>query len=269
MQKKLTLKNHAIMKRIIYILICLLPLSACNKGTDMKGTGGSMQNGTGGGYDGGSGQGGSLARFTIANDYLYVVDDRKLYAYTLSNSASPQVTSTLEIGEDIETIYSYNNMLFIGSRNAMYVYSISDAAHPSWTGMASHVRSCDPVVANGKYAYVTLRNGSTCGGTQSSLMIYDISQITNPSLINTVPMASPYGLGIRNSRLYVCDGSNGMNIYNITYPNNPQLTKHMSDDTFYDVIATDDLLICMVQGGMALYAYDNTQELVRLAKISN
>jgi hypothetical protein len=269
MQKKLIIKNHTIMKRIIYILISLLPLSACTKSTDMNSTGGNQQGATGNGYDGGSGQGGSLARFTIANDHLYIVDDRKLYTYTLANDASPQVASTLDIGEDIETIYSYNDMLFIGSRNAMYVYSISDATHPSRLGTASHVRSCDPVVASGNTAYVTLRNGNTCGGTESSLMVYDISKITSPSLKNTITMESPYGLGIRNSRLYVCNGSNGLNVYNIAFPNNPQLKKQIKDDVFYDVIATDDLLICMVQGGMALYAYDYTQELVRLAKISN
>lgn len=248
------------MNKILYILIGFLFLSACDKsGTDLNG-----QN-----SDGGTGRGGSLARFTIAKDYLYVVDDQKLYTYSLANSAAPEIKSTQQIGSDIETIYSYGDYLFVGSQSAMYVYSISDAAHPSGVGTAPHVRSCDPVVARGNWAYVTLRNGSTCGGSQSALMVYDVSDITFPLLVRTITMGSPYGLGIRNNKLYVTDGSNGLNVYDISTPSDPKFLKHFSDDVFYDVIPTDDLLICMVQGGTALYQYDNAQELVRMAKISN
>lgn len=219
--------------------------------------------------DMGTGQGGSLARFTTAMDHLYIVDHQKLYAYSLSNSAHPQLKGSTEIGFDIETIYSYKDKLFIGSRNAMYIYSISDAAHPSKLGEASHVRACDPVVANDSVAYVTVRSGSTCGGNISALYAYEIASILHPFERNAITLESPYGLGMNQSRLYVCNGSNGLNVYDISDKFYPALKKKITGDTFYDVIVLDNLLVCMVQGGTALYEMDNTEELKKVALIAN
>jgi hypothetical protein len=250
------------MKRIIFLFAILVFAAACNKD---GGTTTSGQN-----FDtGGAGQGGSLARFTIAQNHLYIVDDQKLYSYSLANSAQPQIRSTVNVGMNIETIYSYGDKLFIGSQNAMYIYSISDAANPFMLGSARHVRACDPVVARDNYAYVTVRSGNNCGGTISALMVYDVQNLMNPSLKRTLTMTSPYGLGLKGNKLYVCNGAAGLVIYDITIPTDPKLVKVMADDTYYDVIPTDDLLICMVQGGTSLYQYETTQELVRAAKISN
>jgi hypothetical protein len=219
--------------------------------------------------DGNTGQGGSLARFTIANDHLYIVDDKKLYTYSLANSTTPVLTNNQQISTDIETIYAYQDKLFIGSQEAMYIYSISDASNPVREGQASHVRACDPVVAKDKYAYVTVRSGTSCGGTVSALMVYDITYISSPSLKKTINLEGPHGLGIKDNRLYVCNGSNGLNVYDISTPTNPVLVKKIQGDTFYDVIPTNNVLICMVQGGTVLYNYNPADELVKAAKISN
>ena len=85
----------------------------------------------------------------------------------------------------------------------------------------------------------------------------------------TINLEGPYGLGIKDNRLYVCNGSNGLNVYDISIPTNPQLVKKIQGDTFYDVIPTNDVLICMVQGGTVLYNYNPADELVKAAKISN
>jgi hypothetical protein len=254
------------MKKIIGIISIICLLAACTKSSEGPTT---NSNGSfGDNYDGPSGQGGSLARFTIAMNHLYVVDERKLYTYTLSNSTNPQLTSTIQLGMDIETIFSYKDKLFIGSRQAMFIYSISDASNPQSLGTASHVRACDPVVADDSTAYVTVRSGSTCGGTLSALLVYDVVNVQNPTQLKTITMESPYGLGMRNNRLYVCNGGNGLNVYDITNKKNPVFIKKYTDETYYDVIATNNLLICMVQNGMVLYDYQEGIELVKLSKIS-
>ncbi len=252
------------MKKIITILsIFTVIFTACEKADSTSGSG---DKGTASGT---TGQGGSLARFTIASNYLYVVDNQKLYTYSLAVSENPQLKGNTDVGFNVETIYSYKDKLFIGSSSAMYIYSLSDPAHPAKLAQASHVRACDPVVANDSLAYVTVRSGSRCGGNTNALMVYDVKYITQPLLRNTVPMTSPWGLGIKGNRLYVCDGMNGLNIYDITDPVYPKLLKQLAGETFYDVIIADDLLVCMIQGGTALYTLGANDAVTLMAKITN
>ena len=248
------------MNRILLLFaIVLLGLSACEKADSNKPT---AAGGT-------PGQGGSLARFTIAWNYLYIVDGQKLYTYSLANPQNPQLKGNIDVGFNVETIYSFKDKLFIGSSNAMYIYSLTDPAHPEKLGSASHIRACDPVVANDSLAYVAVRSGSTCGGTTNALIVYDVRNVLYPVQRNATVLKNPYGLGMKGNRLYVCDGSYGLNIYDITDPVYPQLLKQIKGDTFYDVIIADDLLVCMIDGGTGLYQLGNNDEVTLLAKITN
>ncbi len=251
------------MKKLFFLIIAgTLLITSCDKADN------SASKTTGTTATGTTGQGGSLARFTTAMDYLYVVDDQKLYTYSLTNAANPQFKGAIDVGFSIETIYSYQDKLFIGSSSAMYVYSLADAAHPAKLGQASHVRACDPVVANDSLAYVTVRSGSRCGGTTSALMVYDVKYIMQPLLRNTIPMSSPWGLGMKDNRLYVCNGSAGMNVYDISNPVFPKLLKQLSGNTFYDVIIVDNLMVAMIEGGTALYELKANDEISLAAKIN-
>lgn len=252
------------MKYISYIIITSLLIftAACSK--DQSSSPGAAQS-----FDNASstGQGGSLARFTIAGDHLYVVDDMKLHAYSLADGSNPVLKSSQVLGENIETIYSFKDKLFIGSQSAMYIYSISDASQPRKLGEASHVRACDPVIANDDVAYVTVRSGSSCGGTFSALIVYDIKNILQPQEVRNISMQSPWGLGMKGDRLYVCNGAAGMEIYDITKQYNPSYVKTIRDATFYDVIVYDNLLICMVDGGTLLYEIQPNGDIVKMGMI--
>lgn len=253
------------MKSIINI--CLLAIimfaAGCSKQSSSSPNGASFDS------DGGStGQGGSLARFTIAQGHLYVVDHMELHTYSLVDPANPQHTDKVILGRNIETIYSYKDRLFIGSQDAMYIYSISDAAHPDKMGEASHVRACDPVVADDSVAYVTVRSGNTCGGTLNALYVYDVTNLLNPRERNMYTIESPWGLGMSGNTLFVCNGPNGLSAYDVTNRYNPQLERKYSDDTYYDVIPYENMLICMVEGGMLLYEMRSDGQLVKMAKIS-
>lgn len=245
------------MKNILYIVCCFLLTASCSKSSDTNLNSVAP----------GSGQGGSLARFTISQSHLYVVDNRKLYTYSLANVQKPQLVNEKEIGMDVETIYPFKDKLFVGSQNAMYIYSLENPDKPDYIGTASHVRACDPVVADNDVAYVTVRSGSTCGGTLNALIVYNIQNESYPYEVARRDMNNPWGLGIRSNRLYVCDGNSGLSIYNITNLQNPQLVKKITGESFFDVIATDNLLVCMIDGGTALYEYGSDDELVQVAKI--
>lgn len=201
----------------------------------------------------GTGTGGSLARFTISGNYLYAVDHNALKTYRMGTTGSLEHVSTVILGEDIETIYPYQNKLFIGSRQAMYIYKLSNPELPEFEQQASHVRACDPVVAKDDYAYVTVRSGATCGGTINALFVYRVDNFYSPQLVSTTTLSNPQGLGIKDNTLYVCDGAMGLRIFNVSNPSDARMTGTRAGYTFYDCIPYDDVLICMVEGGMVLY----------------
>ncbi len=248
------------MKRNFYILIiaffAALTLNSCSKD-------GAMDSGSG------TGTGGSLARFTIYGNYLYVVDGESLKSFDIGDPQNPRLASTIPLGWQIETIYPYNGNLFIGSAAAMYIYSLAQPGQPQYEGMASHVRACDPVVAKDSLAYVTVRstsNGSTCGGATNALMTYNISNLQNPYLISSVNLKNPYGLGIRDQYLYVCDDNAGLKVFDIRNPAQATIVNIETGYTFFDVIPYQDVLICMVEGGMVIYDIANPADPQFVAK---
>lgn len=215
-----------------------------------------------------TGKGGSLARFTISANYLYAVDNQTLHTFSLADPKNPQKVNATEIGFEVETIYTWEDKLFIGSRDAMYIYSIKNPSAPVKMGFASHVRACDPVVANDTAAYVTVRSGNNCGGDINALYVFQVDDIMQPVLMRAIQLQNPHGLGIHNNTLFVCDGNAGLKIYDITEPYNPLEIKTVTGEQFYDCIPDGNILICMIEGGMAIYDITNARSITLLAKIT-
>ena len=211
-----------------------------------------------------SGKGGSMARFAIKGDFLYTVSSNNLKIFNIADAANPKHSDLrdVQIGFDIETIFPMDTLLFIGSRNGMYIYSIAEPRFPEKLAQALHFRSCDPVVAQGQYAYVTLNtNASSCGPVPNNVLeIYDISNPTKPVLKKTVSMKGPTGLGVDGSKLFVCD--RGLKMFDISDPLNIRQTDDLADIDYvniretYDVIPVDGLLILVAKEG--LYQFDYT-----------
>lgn len=209
------------------------------------------------------GQGGSLARFIIVNNYLYAVDSHSINIFNIENLASPIDLEDVYAGFDIETIFNRGNHLFLGSRSGMYIFDITAQESPAFVSEFQHGTACDPVVVDGDYAYVTLRGGGFCGATESGLFIVDISEITNPTLVKTYPMDSPYGLGIKDEKLFVCDGPAGLKVYDKTDVENLLLLNHFEDITTFDVIPLEETLLMVGDDILYQYKYlDNTIELI-------
>ena len=219
-----------------------------------------------------TGAGGSTARFTIAGNYLYVVDNTSLKAFDISDpNAAPVLKSKTAIGINIETIFPYQDKLFIGSSFSMHIFSLTNPEKPTKIGQAEYqVRmSCDPVVAKDSTAYATLNATGPCGGGMSSLVVYNIKNINNPQLVRTLSIIAPHGLGIMDNALYVCDGPAGLYVYNINNTYNPQLVRTITGETFSDVIPYGNILICQVNTGISLYDISNRHQPVYLSRILN
>ncbi len=205
-----------------------------------------------------TGQGGSLARFKIVNNYLYAVDSHNISIFNIDNLENPQQLNSIFAGFDIETIFNKGVHLFLGSMRGMYIYNIETPATPQFVSEFQHGTACDPVVVDENYAYITLRAGNLCGAIDSSLQIVDITDINNPELIKSYAMDNPYGLGVKNDLLFICDGNSGLKVYNKSNVEELQLVDYFENINTYDVIPLEDHLLMI--GEDVLYQYSYTDE---------
>jgi hypothetical protein len=217
--------------------------------------------------DSGTGKGGSLARFTISGNFLYVVDNENLTVFDISDPAQPKYMNLIKVGFGIETIYPFDGKLFIGSNSAMYIYDASDGSNPTKLGEASHLRSCDPVVANDSIAFVTVRGGSSCGGNLNALLVYDIRNLMSPYEIARVDLSAPMGLALKDSMLYICDGNVGIRTYNVLNPSAPKSVQVTPGEFAMDLITLDQTMLAMLKDGMAYYDISNPANIKKITVI--
>ncbi len=209
------------------------------------------------------GQGGSLARFTIANSTLYAVDETRLRAFDLTAPETPALAGTIELGWGIETIFPYGNQLYIGSQTGVHIYGIDDPLAPEHFSTFEHVFACDPVVVNNDLAYVTLWGGRDCGSVGDQLEILDVSNPRAPVSLQITPMSSSHGLGVAEGKLFLCSQWEGFRVFDLD--DNGLLGEeldHVNDITARDVIVLpqDNDLIVLGYYNEGIQQYDYTDE---------
>jgi hypothetical protein len=224
-------------------------------------------NGTGGGSQ--TGTGGSMARFIIYDDILYVIDQSNLHMFDIDQELSPVSAGSKQIGWNIETVFIAREHLFIGSTTGMYIYSLHDPVNPEFVSTYWHVTSCDPVVVEGNYAYITLRTGNICETDVNQLEIVDIHKMSSPVKIKSYPMHNPHGLGIDQGILFICDGDAGLKVYDASDPQNLNANQlaHFTEINTFDVIPVQKHLIMIGEDGLYQYDYVDVQDINLLSMI--
>lgn len=202
------------------------------------------------------GQGGSLAVFTIKGDYLYCVDERTLNVFSIIDNAKPVKVNSVPIGFDIETLFSYGDNLYIGSRNGMFIYSVVNPETPTRLSSVQHFTACDPVIANSTHSFVTLHSNTNCGNSINVLQVYDTKDPSKPKLIHSRNLSHPKGIGFYNTNyLIVCDDV--IKIFDIKNPAQPVLVNFI-DKNCFDVIIRDNTMFAIGSEGVYLYQMNNT-----------
>lgn len=211
------------------------------------------------GSDAAVGVGGSMARFTINGDYLYTVDNSDLHVFNIANLTNPQQSGVQNVGwANIETIFPYENNLFIGSNSGMFIYSLANPEEPTQLSFFEHAQACDPVYVDGDRAYVTLRGGTPCQNFTNQLEVIDISNLTAPQLVATHDMVQPHGLSKKGEMLYICDGAAGIKVFDASndFEIGDRLLAQDASITTYDVIASPFRDVALVIGKDGFYQYD-------------
>lgn len=203
------------------------------------------------------GTGGSYAKFQIYNNALYTLDDYKLNTFNITDYNSISLVSETWLGGwfggELETTFILKDYLFIGATNGMHIVGLQDEFNPSYTSSFTHATGCDPVVAEENTAYITVRGGNTCGAIEDQVNIIDVADISMPTEHSTYFLSNPYGLGVRDHVLYVCNDE-GINVFDAQNPNEIIL-ENTYQTTSKDVIPLSSHLIAVGDNVIHQYNY--------------
>jgi hypothetical protein len=158
------------------------------------------------------------------------------------------------LGSGVETIFAKDNHLFIGTNTGMLIFVVSNGK-AQFLSQFRHARGCDPVVIDGDLAYVTLRGNGACGMANDELNIVDISNLQDPILQHSFPMNEPYGLGIIENTLAICDGEAGLRIFDSSNPSTI-MQNELANETgmkAFDLIMSASHLILTAEEGIFQY----------------
>lgn len=225
--------------------IACIGLAACSGDNATSAGSGSLETGTAG----------STARMVIDGDYLYAISGSTVQLFDISAPATPLPWTQVTIDWDIQTLFPYENYLLVGAADGVHILDNSIPASPQLVGDFQHALAQDPVVAQDGVAYVTLKRDDTMvpNGIVNQLNVIDISDVTQPALVQTQPMQGPSGLSVTGDRLYVCDGVAGIKIFSLADKFNPVPQQSIPNVDCSDVIARNDKLYVIDDRGFSQY----------------
>ncbi len=217
---------------------------------------------------------GTANRVTYTNEHIYIIGNNSMYIVADDSNGLKKVERNPYIGEGVETIFPFEDNLYIGSRSAVNIYNISDPKQPVEAYEFDHATACDPVLPADGVAYVTLRTAdfSSCPGNTNSLLVLDTRNIQDVKQKNEIEMSSPFGMTIKGNDLYVGEGDNGLKIFDISDKYNPQLRSSLNNIKAYDVIphpTISNLILTTGPNGVSQYMInDNNESLTLQSSIS-
>jgi len=209
--------------------------------------------------------GGSLNKFTIIGNNLYVIDNAKVETYNIENGKMEYIGSTT-IEPGIETLFQFDTLVLVGAQNGMHICKKNQDGTLTLISQYTHIQSCDPVVTDGTTAYVTLSAG--CGNESNQLDILNITDPYHPQRIKSYPMNHPKGLGIDGKLLFICDSDEGLKIFDRTDPAKLQQLYHFDHFTSIDVIPYNGLLLVMTGNGFREFNYSDAENIHELSEFT-
>ena len=252
------------MKKLLLLMLSVVVLGACSKDFLSESAPGQ-------------GVSGSITRFAVNGNYMYVLNQNEVQTYDITDRANPVLKHRLATDWGLETITFYDNSLFLGSTTALYILDITNPAVPVIQAKSDRLSTvgftgCDPVAVNGDYAYSTIKViENICGviSAESALIVYDVSNKSNPKVLGTYPMNIPNGLGYKDNYLFVCDeGSDLLVVYDITNPAALELapvTVPMTDP--YDLIVDGQRMIVSTKTDFQIFDVSQLPQIRKIGAI--
>ena len=254
------------MKKLFFLFSMLFLMFSCDK-NDLENTSSS------------NGISGSITRFAVSGQYMYVLNQHEVQTYDISDSDNPVLIHHLAADYGLETIHIYDNTIFLGSTTALYILDIQ--TNPAAPALLSKTfpdiqvgpSHCDPVVAKGNYVYSTIKiTANVCGNiaSESALVVYDVTDLSAPEVVNSYLLSEPNGLGYQDDYLFICDeGSDKIEVFDITKPAQPELTGlSISITDPVDLIIDRGKMIVSTKTDFLIFDISDVQHIQKLGKIA-
>lgn len=219
------------------------------------------------------GQGGSMSKFANLGNFLYIVNNSELIPVEISNPSKPVTNPKMKLtSENVETLFPYKKYLYMGTSNGILIYNTEGSENsPRYVSTISHVFGCDPVIVSDDVAFSTIRGGTSCRNvTVNQLNLYDVSNPTFSNILRSYNMEEPYGLGIKDDLLFICQGFKGLYVYDYDKnTHNVNLRHSYPDIHAFDVIVNGNTLIITADNGLFQFDISNKDNLVYQSKLVN
>lgn len=226
----------------VFLSFCFIAFQACDS-----------ESALGGSVESQNGISGSITRFATLGDYMYTLNPNQLQTFDITDPSKPTLLSELETDYGLETIFIYEDRIYLGSRTGLFILGLDNPAEPNLLSQTARedefFGACDPVVVRDNYAYSTIKTiVNVCGNvnTRSALLIYEVSDPSNPVLTQSFDLFIPNGLGYTDQFLYVCStGAETLRVFDISNPANvverPDLDYPIEEP--FDIIVDNDRMI--------------------------
>jgi hypothetical protein len=213
-----------------------------------------------------NGTAGSMASMVLMNDHLYALrEPHSMGIINIASASAPRLDTTFNAGFDLQTVFPFEDKLFLGSMSGMYMYDMTNPTAPVKLGEFAHGTACDPVVTDGNYAYVTLHAGTSCGSAANELDVIDIKDIMNPTLVKAYDLTSPTGLCKDGNLLFVCDDNSGVRLFDASTAGNLKQLNQIDVKDSYDIIAGNHHAMVVAKDGLYQYDYSDVKNIRKLS----
>ena|GEM_PF-6086983 len=178
-------------------------------------------------------------RIFVKDNYAYISNLNKFEIVDISNSSSPTIVGQGETTDGYQgDIYMIDNQLFVSDDLGVNIFDVSDKNNPI---------SLNKIITNDDIRSIKIKDNYLYLAGYRKFMVYDISNINNPSLVLTTDIKNGWGIDISNSYAYV--SSSEITIFDIS---------NLTNSTSYiESINNDDSVLAIQKENNYLYVASN------------
>ncbi len=200
----------------------------------------------------------SIAQFTILEGKLYGLDNETLNIIDLQNPAQPEFLSSQLFLLEAMKLSNFKNSLAATNPFGTTIFDVSNGIMVAGSNPLSQVTPCDYFAYKDDLVFYSKNTDNQCYTERTELVVTGLTT-NNPAFITGIyPMEDPHGLAVQDGYLYLCDGVNGLKIYDISNEEllSDKLVANAKDMNALEVMPLEspsDLLI--VKGADGIYQY--------------